>query len=608
MFKRTLFVALAVLIPGTVAAAATIHVPADQPTIQDAIYVAANGDEIVVAPDTYYEKINFFGKAITVRSSGGPFSTTIDATGLSDSVVKCVSGEGPATVLEGFTIRGGYAGLGGGMYNLGSSPTVTDCIFRENIAVQRGGGMHNQDASHPVVTDCMFTDNVANVGGGMCNRSDSNPIVSNCAFYSNYAEVGGGMRNVFSSSPIVTECVFDSNNADHGGGMCNWGESNPTVSDCWFEYNWAQLGGGAMYNDQSSPVIADSYFRMNEAEHGGAISNYYNSSPTMYRCIITENFAFYGGGIINHHTSHPTVGNCLFDDNEAWLYGGAVYNEDSSPTVRRVRFVGNRALLGGATFDFDFACPTLTNCIFTGNIAYEDGGAMYVYAFSDPVVTNCSFTGNSAQYEGGAMYNFGGTPRLVNTILWEDSSGIGGEICNGAGQALIESCNIEGCDNSGQNWNEGIGHDQGGNIDHNPRFVDADGFDNVMGTEDDDLRLECDSPAIDAGNNLEVPAGIVKDIAGNPRFVDDPRTPDTGVPDGVNPIVDMGALEYQIPLCPWDLNQDGTVDVRDFLRLLANWGDARCVFDLDGNGEADIEDFLLILANWGDCPSGGGGG
>jgi hypothetical protein len=608
MLKRKLFTALAALVPGTIAMAATINVPTDQPTIQDAINVAATGDEIVVAPNTYLEKIDFLGKAITVRSSAGPLSTTIDASGLADSVVKCVSGEGAASVLEGLTIRGGYAGLGGGMYNLGSSPTVINCIFRDNIAVERGGGMNNQESSNPTVTGCTFTNNVANVGGGMCNRSASSPTVTDCSFFSNYAEVGGGMRNVFSSRPIVTECSFDSNVATHGAGMCNYGESNAIVTDCSFEYNWADLGGGAMYNDQSSPEISNCYFRQNEATYGGAVSNYYNSHASIIDCRIEENFANHGAGVMNHHTSHGTVRDCVFANNTAWLNGGAMFNEDSSPTVTGVKFVGNHALAGGATFDYDFACPTLTNCTFTGNTADDDGGAMYVYVFSDPVLTNCSFTGNSALDEGGAMYNFGGTPRLVNTILWEDSSSAGGEICNGAGVALIENCNIEGCASSGQNWNEGIGHDQGGNIDYNPRYLDADGFDNVMGTEDDDLRLECDSPAIDAGDNPAVPAGIATDIAGDPRFIDDPRTPDTGVPDGVNPIVDMGALEYQIPLCPWDLTQDGTVDVRDFLKLLGNWGDARCVFDLDGNGAADIEDFLLMLANWGDCPGGGGEG
>ena len=68
--------------------AAVINVPADQPTIQAAINAAVSGvDEVVVAPGTYNEIINFIGKAITVhrqrcflplwpRSTCGPSSKT----------------------------------------------------------------------------------------------------------------------------------------------------------------------------------------------------------------------------------------------------------------------------------------------------------------------------------------------------------------------------------------------------------------------------------------------------------------------------------------------------------------------------------------------------
>ena len=41
-----------------------------------------------------------------------------------------------------------------------------------------------------------------------------------------------------------------------------------------------------------------------------------------------------------------------------------------------------------------------------------------------------------------------------------------------------------------------------------------------------------------------MPEGITTDLDGNPRFVDDPDTPDTGL--GVPPIVDMGAFEIQV--------------------------------------------------------------
>ncbi len=97
-------------------------------SIQDAIVAAMDGDEIVVAPSTYFEAISFNGKAITVRSSDGAEVTIISANGPegADSAVTCESGEPPATVLQGFTVRGCNASRGGVMYCLDSSPSVLD--------------------------------------------------------------------------------------------------------------------------------------------------------------------------------------------------------------------------------------------------------------------------------------------------------------------------------------------------------------------------------------------------------------------------------------------------------------------------------------------------
>jgi hypothetical protein len=93
--------------------------------------------------------------------------------------------------------------------------------------------------------------------------------------------------------------------------------------------------------------------------------------------------------------------------------------------------------------------------------------------------------------------------------------------------------------------------DGGGNIDADPLFVrDPDPGDGDWTTPDDndygDLRLQPGSPAIDAGDNAAVPAGITTDLAGLPRFVDIPTVPDTG--SGTPPIVDMGAYEAQYML------------------------------------------------------------
>jgi len=120
-----------------------IQVPGGHATIHSAIGAATPGDEILVAPGSYPETIDFKGKAIALRSSGRSKITAIDGSGLNQAVVRCVSGEGPGTVLQGFTIAGGSAIFGGGMRNEGSSPTVLGCIFKGNSATDRGDGIYD---------------------------------------------------------------------------------------------------------------------------------------------------------------------------------------------------------------------------------------------------------------------------------------------------------------------------------------------------------------------------------------------------------------------------------------------------------------------------------
>ena len=94
-----------------------------------------------------------------------------------------------------------------------------------------------------------------------------------------------------------------------------------------------------------------------------------------------------------------------------------------------------------------------------------------------------------------------------------------------------------------------------GNIDADPRFVDADGPDDDPQTlHDNDLRLALRSPCIDAGANASVEPDALDldgdgntteptplDLDGAPRFVDVARVPDTG--SGTPPLVDLGAWE-----------------------------------------------------------------
>jgi len=155
-------------------------------TIQSAIIAAGTGDTVLVYDDTYIERIDFLGKAITVRSVNGAASTIIDATGLSvgGSVVSFVTGEGAGSVLDGFTITGGSGShipdepVGGGIVCDHSSPTITNCIISGNKAVA-GGGI-SCHLSNPLINNCIISGNKADSYGGGIGCDVCSPLITNC--------------------------------------------------------------------------------------------------------------------------------------------------------------------------------------------------------------------------------------------------------------------------------------------------------------------------------------------------------------------------------------------------------------------------------------------
>jgi len=251
--------------------------------LQDALGVASSGDEIWVATGTYKptptteRTVSFqlesgvalyggFNGTETVREQrdwatnvtilSGDIGTLNDN---SDNTYHVVVGTDDAT-LDGFTITSGNAdgtgnnGLGGGMFNWDSSPTVANCTFSGNSAWDGGGGMFNWESSL-TVANCAFSGNSAGWGAGMYN-AESSPTVANCTFFSNSAgNGGGGMYNHDYSPATVTNCIFRSNssNRDWGGGMHNH-KSSPTVTNCTFSSN---SGGGMLNWDSSSPTVTN---------------------------------------------------------------------------------------------------------------------------------------------------------------------------------------------------------------------------------------------------------------------------------------------------------------------------------------------------------------
>jgi hypothetical protein len=324
---------------------------------------------------------------------------------------------------------------------------------------------------------------------------------------------------------------------------CDSGEGPDTVLEGFSIRAGGAAWGAGMRNESSSPTLRRCIFEFNVADGG-----FYAPGCEIFSCCPLGFPAPLGGGMFNHN-SNPILIESLFRQNHApalvGLCGGepcCSYNPD--------------------------CCPY--NVYITG-----EGGAI----FGGGTLINCTLVDNSAGSflgVGGAIY---GGATLINCVVWNN----GPDPLYATG--FVSYSDVQG------------GWPGTGNIDVDPLFVAPD---------NGDFRLSPGSPCIDAGDNTAVPEYITTDLDGNPRFVDDPDTEDTG--NGDPPIVDMGPYEFQGIPCPGDTDGDGEVGIFDLLNVLISWilgcppPPPFACGDVDGDGEVTVEDLLTVLNNWGPCP------
>jgi hypothetical protein len=236
----------------------TIHVPADQPTIQGAINAANNGDTVLIAPGTYYENINFMGKAITVTSSSGAVSQTIIDGGKKGNVVTFNNSEGPNSVIGGLTLQNGSdvsnSALGGGIFVGSASPTIIGNLIQNNTTCSGGAGIFVYFSS-PVIRGNIIRNNYSAQCSGV---------------------IGGGIYLVGSgSAQIIGNSITDNSTAPSGmgGGIGLNGSGTPVIKNNTITRNIAGNGseGGGVWINAAQATIAQNLIYNNSADQGGGI-------------------------------------------------------------------------------------------------------------------------------------------------------------------------------------------------------------------------------------------------------------------------------------------------------------------------------------------------
>ncbi len=542
-------------------------------TLQDALAAATTGNEIWVAEGVYYpdegggqtagnQAASFFLKSgvavyggfaatetlrtqrnwntqITVFSGDLAGNDTADAHGVvvdwenvvgTDNTYQIVTagyydwGSGmdvtvdATAVLDGFTITAGrdlrtsaiLQGIGAGLLTYKSNPTLHHLVFSGNQATV-GGGIYLWEGPAIAMTDLTFAGNVATQGGGLYCRSI--PLALDQFLFQNNdtrnltaaAQSGGGMATTCSLT--LTNGQFISNTSGSAGGLSTNG-GPVSLSHIIFDSNRAtegNSGAGGMVSEAGNPVLTDVTFVRNSSNGWGGGYYHQNSALSLSRVSFIDN--------VNN-----------------WGPGGGLATVGASVIITDALFAGNRATDGpGGGLIMQSNSLTMTNAVFQGNTGVPGGGLALEGVTA--ALRNVTVSGNEAYEGGGINLRSGSSLQVSNSIIYGNYGGAiqpNGSVVNAAYSIISGGCSgLSTCDQV---------------IDADPLFV-LPVVQSAVPTSTGDLRLRATSPAIDAGDNSAVPAGLTTDLDGNPRLVDTSAVADTG--SGTPPIVDRGAYEYQ---------------------------------------------------------------
>lgn len=371
---RTTLILSLVLALTPAAFSATILVPADYLTIQEALDSVSNGDVIVVSGGTYLENLDFSGKEVTLESEFGPGATTIDG-GQTGSAVIFQNGEGAGTVLSGFRIINGSAMNGGGIYCSGSSPTIVDNVITGNSADAFGGGIFCLNASPDISGNTISGNQAVWSGGGIYLDGSFATLVRNKVM-DNIGDWGGGIY--LSDSPVTLDNIKIGGNSASFGGAIHCRSSSATLSNTTLVGNTAGYFGGGIDCQDSTVTVINSILWNNSAMTGKEVhlGSLYNPSnltisycdveggePSVY--VTTGSLLDWGSNMID---SDPLFAAIDDDDYHLTYYSpcmNAGYN--FAPTIATLDFEGDPRIAGGVYGTVDMGADEFyLHLYFTG--------------------------------------------------------------------------------------------------------------------------------------------------------------------------------------------------------------------------------------------------
>ena len=452
MFKLPLLISLTLLVFSFPAFSAVIRVRTDgndlsngstwalaKKTIADALSASVSGNEIWVKAGTYTERITlksgvgvyggFAGTETSRTQRNWKTNVTIIDGNKAGSVVTSPRGATTTTRIDGFTIRNGtgtednadpWHEDGGGIYCVGSSPTIANNTITACDVYGDGAGIYCCDGSSPFITSNTISGCKCSigVGGGIYCINHSCPTITGNTIAGNRGNgEGGGIYCYDYSSPAVTGNTITNNSAGKGAGIYCFMYSSPVIS-------------GNTFTRNRSYGTTDGGFWENDAE-GSAVFCGWNSNAVIRNNTITANGGLNSGSVILCEYSSITLieGNTISGNSGC----GISVDGSSASLLNPLRIVNNIV-----SNNDNSGCSGLTGGIACAG-TYEWG------VFDAVLISNNIVTGNKGCC--GAGINCGSFLTISNNLIADNmakfeeglaSSGSGGGI-HANGFALIEN-------------------------------------------------------------------------------------------------------------------------------------------------------------------------
>lgn len=202
--------------------------------------------------------------AYTIEGDAGG-STLTGVTGVGRMFTINAASSGQNVTFKNITFSGqnsSIAGGGGVLFSNQTGVTINfdNCRFIGNSLAQSvttGGGALNITNSTVTITDCLFKENQAlQMGGAIAIRNTSNVTMTRCTFYKNSTtgttqNVGGGVLYVTGNTATVAvdQCTFFENNIGHPNqdyGTIRSDDGNTTITNSLFYDNKVKNGDGSL--------------------------------------------------------------------------------------------------------------------------------------------------------------------------------------------------------------------------------------------------------------------------------------------------------------------------------------------------------------------------